>query len=253
VSVGGIGFGSPKPLGFEARPSGARGGDRGIVKVWVKRIAAGLAVLAALPLLLTVLYRVVDPVSTLMLADWARGRPVDRRWVPLERISPNLVRAVVNSEDARYCSHHGIDWAEVDRAVDVAERTGRGPRGVSTITMQVAKNLFLWPQRSYVRKVIEAPLALWIDLVLPKRRVLEIYLNIAEWGPNGVFGAEAGAQRAFGKPAAALGPREAAIMATALPNPVLRDPARPSRRHQGLASIIQRRAAGAEATVACLK
>ncbi|MEJ1159926.1 monofunctional biosynthetic peptidoglycan transglycosylase [Prosthecomicrobium sp. N25] len=223
------------------------------MRIWIRRVAWALVVLAAVPLGLTLLYRIVDPVSTLMLADQVRGRPVDRRWVPLDRISPEVVRAVVSSEDARFCSHHGIDWAEIDRAVDVSERTGRGPRGVSTLTMQVAKNLFLWPQRSWLRKILEAPLALWIDLVLPKRRVLEIYLNIAEWGPGGVYGIEAGAQRAFRKPASALGPREAAIMATALPNPILRDPSRPSRRHQGLASIIERRARAAGATLDCLK
>lgn len=222
------------------------------MRIWIKRALAVLAVVAALPFLLTLVYTVVDPPSTLILADRVRGRPVEQRWVPLSAVSPNLVRAVVSSEDARFCRHHGIDFEEIDRAVTMAERTGRGPRGVSTITMQVAKNLFLWPQRSWVRKIVEAPLALWLDLVLSKRRILEIYLNIAEWGP-GTYGIEAGSQRAFGKRAADLGPREAAVMATALPNPIRRDAADPGRRHLALAAVIQRRAAGADAYVTCLQ
>lgn len=217
-----------------------------------RRLVAVLALLAAVPVALTVLYRFVDPVSTPILADRLLGRPVDRRWVPLERISPELIRAVVASEDARFCSHHGIDWEEIRHAVSLAERTGRRPRGVSTITMQVAKNLFLWPQRSWLRKAIEAPLALWIDLVLPKRRILEIYLNVAEWGP-GTWGIEAGGRRAFGKAAADLGPREAALMAVALPNPILRDPKRADARLTRLAAVVERRARAGDAATACLR
>lgn len=213
--------------------------------------SAVLATLFLVPVTLTVAYRWVDPVSTLMLADRLLGRPVDHRWVPLERIAPSLIRAVVASEDARFCSHAGIDWAAIDLAMARAERSGRRPRGVSTITMQVAKNLFLWPQRSYLRKIVEAPLALWIDLVLPKRRILEIYLNIAEWGP-GTYGAEAGARRAFGKSADSLGPREAAILATSLPNPILRDARRPSRGQIGLVNRLERRAAGPDGSVPCV-
>jgi monofunctional biosynthetic peptidoglycan transglycosylase len=154
------------------------------------------------------------------------------------------------SEDARYCQHGGVDWEAVREVIEDAE-DGTPSRGASTITMQTAKNLFLWPSRSYIRKGLEVPLALWLDLVLSKRRVLEIYLNIAEWGP-GVFGAEAAAQASFGKPAAALSAREAALLATALPNPVRRNASRPSRGHARLAAINVVRAAEAGPYLVCL-
>jgi monofunctional biosynthetic peptidoglycan transglycosylase len=128
---------------------------------------------------------------------------------------------VVSAEDAKFCSHHGVDWDALREVVDDAE-DGEVTRGGSTITQQVAKNLFLWPGRSVVRKALELPLALWIDAVLPKRRILELYLNIAELGPSGQFGAEAGANYAFGKSAASLSPREAGLMAAILPNPIKR-------------------------------
>ena len=151
---------------------------------------------------------------------WRRmtGKRVERTYVPLARISSNLERAVIVAEDGRFCSHYGVDVAEIRDAIADADDL-EDMRGGSTITQQVAKNLFLWPGRSYVRKALEFPLALWIDLVLSKRRILEIYLNIAEWGPNGEFGAEAGARRAFGKPARDLSRYQAALLAAVLPNP----------------------------------
>src|SRR3984893_18366963 len=173
----------------------------------------GVAFLLLVPYALVPLYRAVDPVSTLMLWRWVRGARVERMVVPIDRIAPILPRTVIAAEDDRFCSHHGIDFDEL-RAVVKQEASGvRRPRGGSSIAQQLAKNLFLWPGRSYVRKALELPLALWIDLVIPKRRQLEIYLNIAEWGPNGEFGAEAGARRAVGKPAAALSPGESAMLA----------------------------------------
>jgi len=178
-------------------------------------------ILLALPYLLVPLYRTGHPVSTLMLARWATGRSVTRDWLDLKSISPFLPLTVMGSEDSRFCSHRGIDWNALQDAMDDAEE-GETARGGSTITQQTAKNLFLWPGRSVVRKALEAPLALWIDLVLPKERVLEIYLNIAEWGPNGRFGADAGAEFAFGHSAASLSPQEAALMAAILPNPITR-------------------------------
>jgi len=190
------------------------------------RIARVIIVIAIIvlvvPYLLAPLYRVGHPVSTLMLARWATGQSVDRRWLDLAAISPFLPLTVMGSEDSRFCSHRGVDWDALQDAMDDAE-DGEPVRGGSTITQQVAKNLFLWPGRSVVRKALELPLALWIDLVLPKQRVLEIYLNIAEWGPNGRFGAEAGAQFAFGHSAVSLSPSEAALLAAILPNPVTRN------------------------------
>jgi monofunctional biosynthetic peptidoglycan transglycosylase len=178
-------------------------------------------ILLALPYLIVPFYRTGHPVSTLMLARWATGRSVTRDWLDLKSISPFLPLTVMGSEDSRFCSHRGIDWDALQDAMDDAEE-GETARGGSTITQQTAKNLFLWPGRSVVRKALEAPLALWIDLVLPKQRVLEIYLNIAEWGPNGRFGADAGAEFAFGHSAATLSPQEAALMAAILPNPITR-------------------------------
>lgn len=194
-------------------------------------------VLALVFLALLLLYRLVPPPSTLMLGRWLTFRSVERDWVPLSQISPHLIRAVIASEDQRFCSHAGVDWGELNAVLQDDD----GPsRGASTLTMQTAKNLFLWPSRSYLRKGLELPMALAIDLAWPKRRVIEVYLNIAEWG-DGVFGAEAAAQRHFGKPAARLTPTEAARLAGALPNPILRNPSRPSRALQSAAGRVQRR------------
>ena len=214
-------------------------------------IAATIAILL-LPYALVPLYRVVDPVSTLMLWRWVTGSRVERIVVPLERIAPALPLAVVASEDARFCTHAGIDWQELQTAIEDAEDLSE-VRGGSTITQQTAKNLFLWQGRSYVRKVLEAPLALWIDLVLPKRRVLEIYLNIAEWGPNGEFGAEAGARRAFNKPARNLSAGEAALLAAVLPNPIRRSARQPGPAVRRIAGIIQGRAAASPSIDACVR
>jgi monofunctional biosynthetic peptidoglycan transglycosylase len=169
----------------------------------VRWLVAAAVFLLLLPYLLTPLYRVIDPVSTLMAARWVLGKRVERTVVPLGRIAPVLARSVIASEDARFCSHRGVDWTELKASIEDAEDITEA-RGGSTITQQTAKNLFLWGGRSFIRKGLEFPLALWIDLVLPKRRIMEIYLNIAEWGPNGEFGVEAGARHAFGKASAQL-------------------------------------------------
>jgi monofunctional biosynthetic peptidoglycan transglycosylase len=185
-----------------------------------------LLILVLAVLLLVPLYAFVHPVSTVMLGRWLTGRPVTRIWKPLEEISPNLVRAVIAAEDARFCSHAGVDWVEVGHAIEDADDID-GARGASTIAMQTAKNLFLWPGRQFIRKGLEVPLAYYLNLMWTKRRLIEVYLNIVEWGPNGEFGAEAGARRAFGKGAKALLPSEAALLAAVLPNPRLRNAARP--------------------------
>jgi monofunctional biosynthetic peptidoglycan transglycosylase len=207
---------------------------------WLRFLAVALAAVIAVPLLLVPLYVVVPPVSTPMLARWVSLRPVDRQWRPLDRLGTDLPRAVIASEDGRFCSHWGIDWRELAAAMSAE---GGPSRGASTISMQTARNLFLWQGRTLVviRKPLEMGLAVWMDLVWTKRRMLEIYLNIAEWGPDGVFGAEAGARRAFGRPAATLGARQAALMAAALPNPILRNPGKPTRALIGIAGRIERR------------
>jgi monofunctional biosynthetic peptidoglycan transglycosylase len=219
---------------------------------WVRWLVAGLAVLILLPYLLTPLYRVVDPPSTLMLARWLLGRKVERIVVPLDRVAPVLPRTVIASEDGRFCRHHGIDVAELREAWEDADDITE-LRGGSTITQQVAKNLFLWPGRSFIRKALEFPLALWVDLVLPKRRIMEIYLNIAEWGPNGQFGIEAGARYAFNRSAARLTAGEAALLAAILPNPKRRSAKQPRSPVRRIAGIVQARAARYRGMDACLK
>ena len=214
-------------------------------------VAAGLLALAGLVLALVILYRWVDPpASTLMLGQRLAGTPITQRWVPLARISPNLPLAVILSEDGRFCRHSGVDWGELKEAIESA---GDGvARGGSTISMQVVKNLFLWPSRSFFRKALEFPLALWLDRVLGKRRVLEIYLNIAEWGPNGEFGIEAAARRAFDKSAADLDAHEAALLAAVLPNPHRRDARQPGVQLGRLAAIYRSRAATFRGVASCI-
>ncbi len=210
-----------------------------------------IAVALLLPYLLVPLYRVVNPGSTLMLWRWANGARVERIFVPIERMSPALPVTVIAAEDGRFCRHRGIDWQEIrDRLEDVDDISEA--RGVSTITQQTAKNLFLWPGRSMVRKALEFPLALWIDLVLPKWRVLEIYLNIAEWGPTGQFGAEAASRYAFNKSVRALTPREAALLASVLPNPRRRSAKQPGPVVRRLAGLYEARSVAQGAFAACV-
>ena len=203
---------------------------------WFLRLTFWLLALLVAALLL---YRFLPVPSTLMLGRWLTLQPVERQWVTLQAISPHLVRAVIAAEDQRFCSHRGVDWIELNNVLDDED----GPsRGASTLTMQTAKNVFLWPGRSYLRKGLELPLAMAIDFAWPKPRIIEVYLNVAEWG-DGLFGAEAAAQRYFGKPAARLTQAEAARLAAVLPNPRLRNPGRPSRGVRAAASRIQRRMA----------
>jgi monofunctional biosynthetic peptidoglycan transglycosylase len=216
--------------------------------------ALGFAVLLllALPYALTPIYAVVEPVSTVMLWRMLTGQRVERQYVPLFAISPALPLEVVTAEDGRFCSHHGVDFKEIRDAIADAE-TLDDVRGGSTITQQVAKNLFLWQGRSFVRKALEFPLALWIDLMLSKRRILEIYLNIAEWGPNGEFGAEAGSRRAFGRPARDLSQYQAALMASMLPNPVKRDARSPGLGQRRLAGLYVARASRSAEVANCVR
>jgi len=209
-----------------------------------------MLIVLLLPYALAPFYRVLDPVSALMLWRRVTGHRVERIWVPLTAIVPALPRAVMAAEDARFCIHHGIDFGELRSAFADADDFS-DMRGGSTIAQQTAKNLFLWPGRSVMRKALEFPLALWLDLVLGKRRLMEIYLNIAEWGPTGEFGAEAAARYAFGKSARDVSPREAALLAAILPNPAMRSAARPSAGMRRVAGIYDARAA--RITAECLR
>ena len=183
---------------------------------------------------------------------WATGARVETSFVPIERMAPALPVTVIASEDGRFCRHRGVDWQEIRERVEEVDDISEA-RGVSTITQQTAKNLFLWPGRSFLRKALEAPLALWIDLVLPKWRVLEIYLNIAEWGPNGQFGAEAGSRYAFNKSVRSLNRREAALLAAVLPNPRRRSAKQPGPAVRRLAALYEARASAQAALARCAK
>ena len=214
------------------------------------RFAALLAGgLAAVLVVLVLAWRVVPPVSVPMAVRRVTGERVERIWRPIETIDRDAIVAVIASEDTGFCRHHGVDW---DELMDVLDDEDGPKRGGSTLTMQVAKNLFLWSGRSYVRKAIEIPLALGLDLVWPKRRILEVYLNIAEWGPDGEFGLEAGSRRAFGHGAERVSTAEAALLAVTLPNPHRRDPAKPSPGLRRVAGIIANRAATSPEVADCI-
>jgi monofunctional biosynthetic peptidoglycan transglycosylase len=222
----------------------------------LRRIAVGIAtvviVLVAAPYVIAPFYRFVDPVSTPMLWRWAIGARVERVWLPLDRISPVLPLAVIGAEDGTFCHNRGIDLGAMREALEQYDDTGR-ERGASTITQQTAKNLFFWQGRSIIRKALELPLAVWLYVVLPKRRVLEIYLNIAQWGPNGEFGVEAGAHYAFGKSARNLNAREAAELASILPSPALRSARNPSPLVRRLAGVYEHRAEAFPGLDACVR
>ncbi|MEO0858726.1 MAG: monofunctional biosynthetic peptidoglycan transglycosylase [Bacteroidota bacterium] len=180
--------------------------------------------------LLIAAYRVIDPpFTTVHVERWVESWDGDgdydyrRAIVPLAEISDQLERAVVASEDARFYQHHGFDWVEIGKAREEAAR-GEHLRGASTITQQLAKNLFLTTDRSWLRKAAEVPLAVVIELLLPKERILELYLNSIEWGPDGVFGAEAAAQVHYGLTAAQLSRNQAARLAAIIPAPQTRQP-----------------------------
>ena len=216
-------------------------------------LAAIVVVLLALPYLIAPLYRFVDPVSTPMLWRWATGRRVERSFVPIGHIAPTLPLTVILAEDASFCRNHGIDLSGVREALQQADEDIAEARGGSTITQQTAKNLFLWQGRSFVRKALEIPLAIWINLVLPKRRVLEIYLNIVEWGPRDQFGVEAAARWAFGKSAHDLTARESAELAAILPNPFRRSARTPSALVRRLAGVYENRAISYPEHDACIR
>jgi monofunctional biosynthetic peptidoglycan transglycosylase len=242
--------------GTEGRVMAAR--SRGVGRSarvnWQRRGVRVAIMLALIPVVLTILYlpSFVHPVSTLMLKDLATFSGYDRRWVALDDVAPVLANSIIMSEDGQFCSHHGVDLAELKGVVGDA-MAGEATRGASTITMQTVKNLYLWQRPlTTLRKVVELPLAVYFDLVVPKRRIMEIYLNIAEWGP-GIYGIEAAAQHHFGVSAKNLSRRQAALLAVALPNPIARNPGKPGRGLRRLASLIERRAAKSGGYVGCLE
>jgi monofunctional biosynthetic peptidoglycan transglycosylase len=210
---------------------------------------AGLALLALFVSLLG-LYTVARPVSTLMLARTLEGKGYQRIYAPLKTIAPTALATVIASEDASFCDNDGVDWGALREVLNGAGEHGPS-RGASTITMQTAKNLLLWPGRSVIRKGVEIPMALVLGKAWSKARTLEIYLNIAEWG-DGLYGIEAAAERYFHKSASQLNPHEAALLATSLPNPIERNPARPTPLQRRLAAGLEAKARGRSDLLNCL-
>lgn len=207
---------------------------------WLRRALRVFLVFATLILLSIVAFRFVNPpITPVMLAEKLRGHTLRREWVPLKDMSRQLPIAAISSEDGRFCAHWGVDWSAVKEAID--EGGGlRAFRGASTIPMQTAKNLYLWSGRSYVRKAIEVPLAYVMSALWSKARMMEVYLNVAQFG-RGIFGVEAASRYYFNKSAADLTRREAVLLIAALPNPRFRNPAKPSRRMLLVARSIERR------------
>jgi monofunctional biosynthetic peptidoglycan transglycosylase len=218
----------------------------------LRRIAFAIAALLVLPYLLIPFYALpfIHPISTLMLRDLVTFRGYDRHWVSLDQIAPVLVKSVMVSEDGQFCFHGGVDWGEMGMLVKET-LGGESTRGGSTIPMQTSKNLFLWNGRSFVRKALELPLAVTSSFVWSKRRMMELYLNIAEWGP-GIYGIEAAARYHFKIPASKLSARQAALLAVSLPNPIDRNASKPGPGLRQLASLIQRRAANSGDYIKCL-
>lgn len=201
----------------------------------------------ALTFLWVLAYRFVDPPGGIyMLSEWHRLGSIQRSWRDMDEISPRLARAAMAGEDARFCDHFGFDFAAIQAALEANERGGR-TYGASTITQQVAKNVFLWHERSWLRKGLEAGFTVLIELTWPKRRIMEVYLNTVEFD-EGVFGAEAAAQHHFGRPAVALTPTQAARLAAVLPSPKKRNAGRPSAGVSRRAARIADGAATLEAT-----
>ena len=200
----------------------------------------GLLVLMGLSLVWVLVYRWVDPPATyLSLAARFEGRAYDQRWRKLEDISLSLQYAVIAAEDARYCYHYGIDFNAISTALN-EKNSRRSLRGASTISQQTAKNVFLWPGRSWLRKGLEAWFTIWIEGLWPKERILEVYLNVAQFGPQS-FGAEAGAQKWFRLRARTLTQGQSAALASILPAPSRRSPFQgnlAARRRQILQGMI---------------
>ncbi len=203
-------------------------------------LIAVVVALAAIPPVGLIVFRVVPPpITPLMIIRLFEGEGLSRDWTELAEISPRLRAAVIAGEDNLFCEHFGFDVDSIQAAyADWSD--GKPTRGASTLSMQTGKNLFLWPGRNLVRKGLEAYVTGWMELLWPKRRIAEVYLNIAEWGP-GIYGAEAAAEHYFGVPANELSRRQAALMAAVLPNPREWSPAKPTAYIRERARTLEKR------------
>lgn len=215
-------------------------------------VAGGLLVFGALPLLIVSLAGMLPvPATPLMAIRLLEGEGWRQTWVPLEAVTPHLLPTILAGEDNAFCQHEGIDWSALEKAVSEVESGRRQElRGASTISMQVTKNLLLWPSRDPLRKGLELTYVTWVEALWSKRRLLEVYVNIVEWAP-GVYGVAAAARHHFGVAAADLTPRQAALLAAVLPNPIERDAGNPSGFVQERADLLQRRARDIEPLLDC--
>lgn len=212
---------------------------------WTLRVLWALIIVICLPIVLGAAYAFVPvPATPLMVIRLFEGYGFSKDWMPMNQISPYLPRAVIAAEDNLFCSHDGFDWEAIEKARDYNAQSSNVKRGrkkgASTLSQQVAKNLFLWPGRTWVRKGLEVPLTVYLETVLTKRRLLEIYLNVVEWAP-GVYGAEAAARHYFGVPAKKLTLRQASLMAAILPKPLGWSASKPSGFVNFRANRIQKR------------
>lgn len=224
----------------QAEPKSSSKVRRWIVKI-VSRLALGLAALFVLSILLVLPGRWLAPPTTSFMEQarfQSKSRKIAYEWVEYEKISPRLAISAVAAEDQKFPTHHGFDLKSIADAMEKNSKRSKRPRGASTISQQVAKNLFLWPGKSFVRKGIEAYFTLLIETLWPKRRILEVYLNIAQFGPQ-TFGAEAASRKFFGKPASRLSSHEAALLIAVLPNPKRMHVSRPSKYVRRRASEIE--------------
>ena len=229
-----------RPASLASEIAAARSRPRRAPRRLRRVLLAGLLIVLLVPPGLLLVYRFLPvPLTPLMVIRLLEGEGLRKRWVSLDEVAPVLPQAVVAAEDNWFCEHAGFDWEELGGQID-ALLAGARARGASTITMQTAKNLFLWPSRDFVRKALEAWLTPQIELLWPKRRIMEVYLNVVELGP-GIYGAEAAARTYFGKPASALGAQEAALLVSILPSPRDWSPVRPSDYLQGRARTIRTR------------
>ena len=236
--------------GYQRRRPGAGA----LIGRLLRLLVAIVGGVVALSLLWVLAYRWIDPPLTWPMArDDLQGKHVERTWVPLDRMAAALPRAAIGAEDANFCSHNGFDVGAIEAAM-ARNAASKKLRGGSTISQQTAKNAFLWPERSYLRKGLEAYFTVLIEAIWGKPRIMEVYLNIAEMGP-GIYGVDAAAHHYFGVGAGAVTPAQAARLVTILPQPIKRDAADlhgANRRH---ARAIEKRirVVRTEAIDACLR
>jgi monofunctional glycosyltransferase len=219
----------------------------------VKRLFLLIFTLLLLPYFLVVLYSLIPPISLPVIGKAVTFQDVHWRWRSIDNISPSLPRAIISAEDGRFCEHNGVDWEALEKSLKRYEKRKKMKHGASTIHMQIAKNLFYWPLPTLLRKPLEIPTALWIDMMWSKQRVIEVYMNIAQFGKN-VYGAEAAARYYFNKSANELNSNESARLASILPSPVKRNAAKPSKYVKKYSGSIKARAARSGGKyIACIR